>query len=172
MHTGSTDPADGPREGRLQLRDGRTTAYAEWGDPAGRAPRRVPRGGRAPPAARRRVASAEGGGPAGRVVLGCHGSPSSRLEHHVDDPAAYRRWGGRLGGPGRAGAGAPGPRPGRGPPRSAPPAYRRWGVRLVVPARPGFGASDPQPGRRVTDWTDDVAQPLAPLGAAALAARR
>ncbi len=106
MHTGSTDPADGPREGRLQLRDGRTMAYAEWGDPAG------------------------------RVVLGCHGSPSSRLEHHVDDPAAYRR----------------------------------WGVRLVVPDRPGFGASDPQPGRRVTDWTDDVAQLLDSLGVDRLAA--
>ena len=83
MHTRSTDPADGPREGRLQLRDGRTMAYAEWGDPAGRA------------------------------VLGCHGSPSSRLERHVDDPAAYRRWGVRLIVPDRPGFGGSDPQPGR-----------------------------------------------------------
>ena len=63
MHPGHTDSADGPREGRLQLRDGRTMAYAEWGDPDG------------------------------RPVLGCHGSPSSRFERHVDDAGSYRRWG-------------------------------------------------------------------------------
>src|SRR5918998_48359 len=54
MHPGHTDSADGPREGRLQLRDGRSLAYAEWGDPDG------------------------------RPVLGCHGSPSSRFERHGD----------------------------------------------------------------------------------------
>ncbi|SNS21501.1 Pimeloyl-ACP methyl ester carboxylesterase [Geodermatophilus saharensis] len=83
MHTPSTDPADGPREGRLQLRDGRTMAYAEWGDPEG------------------------------RPVLGCHGSPSSRLERHVEDPGAYRRWGVRLIVPDRPGFGRSDPQPGR-----------------------------------------------------------
>ncbi|WP_336027139.1 alpha/beta fold hydrolase [Geodermatophilus sp. FMUSA9-8] len=79
----SPDSADGPREGRLQLRDGRTLAYAEWGDPAG------------------------------RPVLGCHGSPSSRLERHVEDPGAYRRWGIRLVVPDRPGFGRSDPQPGR-----------------------------------------------------------
>ncbi|WP_324278690.1 hypothetical protein [Blastococcus brunescens] len=51
------------REGVVRLSDGRTLAYAEWGDPDG------------------------------WPVLGCHGSPSSRLERHVEDPDAYRRWG-------------------------------------------------------------------------------
>ena len=83
MHTPRTDSADGPREGRLQLRDGRTMAYAEWGDPEG------------------------------RPVLGCHGSPSSRLERHVDDPGAYRRWGVRLIVPDRPGFGRSDPQPGR-----------------------------------------------------------
>ncbi|MGR7026940.1 alpha/beta fold hydrolase [Geodermatophilus sp. URMC 62] len=83
MHAGHTDSADGPREGRLQLRDGRTMAYAEWGDPDG------------------------------RPVLGCHGSPSSRLERHVDDPGAYRRWGVRLIVPDRPGFGRSDPQPGR-----------------------------------------------------------
>ncbi|MGX5657310.1 alpha/beta fold hydrolase, partial [Geodermatophilus nigrescens] len=78
----SPDSADGPREGRLQLRDGRTLAYAEWGDPAG------------------------------RPVLGCHGSPSSRLERHVEDPGAYRRWGIRFVVPDRPGFGRAGPPPG------------------------------------------------------------
>src|SRR3954447_21911735 len=67
----------GPREGSVALPDGRTMAYAEWGDPGG------------------------------RPVLGCHGSPSSRLERHVDDPADYRRWGIRLVGPGGPASAAP-----------------------------------------------------------------
>jgi pimeloyl-ACP methyl ester carboxylesterase len=83
MVPGHTDPADGPREGRLQLRDGRTLAYAEWGDPEG------------------------------RPVLGCHGSPSSRLERHVEDPGAYRRWGVRFIVPDRPGFGRSDPHPGR-----------------------------------------------------------
>ncbi|RFU20835.1 alpha/beta fold hydrolase [Geodermatophilus marinus] len=73
----------GPREGSVRLRDGRTLAYAEWGDPDG------------------------------RPVLGCHGSPSSRLEHHVEDPDAYRRWGVRLVVPDRPGFGRSDPQPGR-----------------------------------------------------------
>src|SRR4051794_41437051 len=56
----------GPREGRIRLADGRTLAYAEYGDPDG------------------------------RPVLGCHGSPSSRLERHVEDPGDYRRGGDRI----------------------------------------------------------------------------
>lgn len=72
-----------PREGTLRLRDGRTLAYAEWGDPAG------------------------------RPVLGCHGSPSSRLERHVEDPEAYRRWGVRVVVPDRPGFGRSDPQPGR-----------------------------------------------------------
>jgi pimeloyl-ACP methyl ester carboxylesterase len=74
---------DGPREGRLTLPDGRTLAWAEHGDPDG------------------------------DVVLGCHGSPSSRLERHVEDPAAYRRWGVRLVVPDRPGFGRSDPQPGR-----------------------------------------------------------
>jgi pimeloyl-ACP methyl ester carboxylesterase len=76
---------EGPahREGTIRLRDGRTMAYAEWGDPAG------------------------------RPVLGCHGSPSSRLERHVEDPAAYQRWGVRFIVPDRPGFGRSDPQPGR-----------------------------------------------------------
>ncbi len=77
------DSVDAPREGRLQLRDGRTMAYAEHGDPDG------------------------------WPVLGCHGSPSSRLERHVEDPADYRRWGVRLVVPDRPGFGRSDPQPGR-----------------------------------------------------------
>ena len=73
----------GPREGSVRLPDGRAMAYAEWGDPAG------------------------------RVVLGCHGSPSSRLERHVEDPADYLRWGVRLVVPDRPGFGRSDPQPGR-----------------------------------------------------------
>jgi pimeloyl-ACP methyl ester carboxylesterase len=72
-----------PREGTLRLSDGRTMAYAEWGDPDG------------------------------WPVLGCHGSPSSRLERHVEDPADYRRWGVRLVVPDRPGFGRSDPQPGR-----------------------------------------------------------
>ncbi len=74
---------DGPREGSLRLPDGRVMAYAEYGDPAG------------------------------RVVLGCHGSPSSRLERHVEDAAEYRRWGIRFVVPDRPGFGRSDPQPGR-----------------------------------------------------------
>ncbi|MEX5719897.1 alpha/beta fold hydrolase [Geodermatophilus maliterrae] len=77
------DAVNEPREGRLELHDGRTVAFAEWGDPDG------------------------------WPVLGCHGSPSSRLEHHVDDPAAYRRWGVRLIVVDRPGFGRSDPQPGR-----------------------------------------------------------
>src|SRR4051794_41671525 len=56
----------GPREGSVRLRDGRTLAYAEWGDPDG------------------------------WPVLGCHGSPSSRLERHVEDGGGQPGWGVRL----------------------------------------------------------------------------
>ncbi len=73
----------GPREGRVRLDDGRTLAYAEWGDPDG------------------------------RPVLGCHGSPSSRLERHVEDEDDYRRWGVRLVVPDRPGFGRSDPHPGR-----------------------------------------------------------
>src|SRR3954453_17517412 len=73
----------GPREGEIRLDDGRTLAYAEWGDPDG--------------------------GPG----LGCHGSPSSRLERHVEDPETYRRWGVRLVVPDRPGFGRSDPSPGR-----------------------------------------------------------
>jgi pimeloyl-ACP methyl ester carboxylesterase len=73
----------GPREGRIRLDDGRTLAYAEWGDPDG------------------------------RPVLGCHGSPSSRLERHVEDEDDYRRWGVRLVVPDRPGFGRSDPHPGR-----------------------------------------------------------
>src|SRR3954447_21684975 len=72
-----------PREGSLRLRDGRTMAYAEWGDPEG------------------------------RRVLGCHGSPSSRLERHVENPEDYRRWGVRFVVPDRPGFGRSDPQPGR-----------------------------------------------------------
>jgi pimeloyl-ACP methyl ester carboxylesterase len=73
----------GPREGSVRLPDGRTMAYAEWGDPDG------------------------------RPVLGCHGSPSSRLERHVEDPGDYVRWGVRLVVPDRPGFGLSDPHPGR-----------------------------------------------------------
>jgi pimeloyl-ACP methyl ester carboxylesterase len=73
----------GLQEGRLRLRDGRTLAYAESGDPDG------------------------------WPVLGCHGSPSSRLERHVEDAAAYRRWGVRFVVPDRPGFGRSDPQPGR-----------------------------------------------------------
>jgi pimeloyl-ACP methyl ester carboxylesterase len=73
----------GPREGSIRLRDGRTLGYAEWGDPDG------------------------------WPVLGCHGSPSSRLERHVEDPATYRRWGVRFVVPDRPGFGRSDPSPGR-----------------------------------------------------------
>src|SRR4051794_41675181 len=83
------------REGSLRLRDGRTLAYAESGDPEG------------------------------WPVLGCHGSPSSRLERHVEDVAAYRRWGVRLGVPHPPGVRRSGPQPRRRalgwPPAVAPP---------------------------------------------------
>ncbi len=77
------DSGAGPREGSLRLVDGRQLAYAEWGDPAG------------------------------WPVLGCHGSPSSRLERHVEDAAAYRRWGVRFLVPDRPGFGRSDPQPGR-----------------------------------------------------------
>src|ERR687889_429817 len=73
----------GPREGSIRLPDGRAMAYAEYGDPAG------------------------------RVVLGCHGSPSSRLGRHVEDPEDYRRWGVRFVVPDRPGFGRSDPQPGR-----------------------------------------------------------
>ena len=73
----------GPRESSIRLGDGRTLAYAEYGDPDG-----------AP-------------------VLGCHGSPSSRLERHVEDAEDYRRWGVRLIVPDRPGFGRSDPQPGR-----------------------------------------------------------
>ncbi|WP_104524468.1 alpha/beta fold hydrolase [Blastococcus atacamensis] len=75
--------APGPREGSIRLADGRTLAYAEYGDPDG------------------------------TVVLGCHGSPSSRLERHVEDAEDYRRWGVRLVVPDRPGFGRSDPHPGR-----------------------------------------------------------
>src|SRR3954451_836097 len=71
------------REGSLRLRDGRTLSYAEWGDPEG------------------------------WPVLGCHGSPSSRLERHVEDTEDYRRWGVRLVVPDRPGFGRSDPQAGR-----------------------------------------------------------
>ncbi|MFW3172158.1 alpha/beta fold hydrolase [Geodermatophilus sp. CPCC 206100] len=74
---------DGPREGTLRLADGRVLGYAEYGDPRG------------------------------RVVLGCHGSPSSRLERHVEDAADYTRWGIRFVVPDRPGFGGSDPQPGR-----------------------------------------------------------
>ena len=77
------DHASGCREGSVRLGDGRTLAYAEWGDPDG------------------------------WPVLGCHGSPSSRLERHVEDHGAYRRWGVRLIVPDRPGFGCSDPHPGR-----------------------------------------------------------
>jgi pimeloyl-ACP methyl ester carboxylesterase len=73
----------GPREKTFRLSDGRTMAYAEYGDPDG------------------------------AVVLGCHGSPSSRLERHVEDAEDYRRWGVRLVVPDRPGFGRSDPHPGR-----------------------------------------------------------
>jgi pimeloyl-ACP methyl ester carboxylesterase len=75
--------ATGCREGSVRLGDGRTLAYAEWGDPDG------------------------------WPVLGCHGSPSSRLERHVEDDGAYRRWGVRFIVPDRPGFGRSDPHPGR-----------------------------------------------------------
>jgi pimeloyl-ACP methyl ester carboxylesterase len=72
-----------PREGSIRLEDGRTLAYAEWGDPEG------------------------------WPVLGCHGSPSSRLERHVEDAKAYQRWGVRFIVPDRPGFGLSDPQPGR-----------------------------------------------------------
>jgi pimeloyl-ACP methyl ester carboxylesterase len=77
------DHGTAAREGTVRLGDGRTLAYAEWGDPDG------------------------------RPVLGCHGSPSSRLERHVEDDASYRRWGVRLIVPDRPGFGRSDPHPGR-----------------------------------------------------------
>jgi pimeloyl-ACP methyl ester carboxylesterase len=59
------------------------------------------------------MAYAEWGDPAGQPVLGCHGSPSSRLERHVEDPDAYRRWGVRFVVPDRPGFGRSDPHPGR-----------------------------------------------------------
>src|SRR5438270_9631768 len=59
------------------------------------------------------MAWAEQGDPDGVPVLGCHGSPSSRLERHVEDPADYLRWGVRLIVPDRPGFGRSDPRPGR-----------------------------------------------------------
>lgn len=61
----------------------------------------------------RTMAYAEHGDPAGHPVLGCHGSPSSRLERHVEDVADYRRWGVRLIVPDRPGFGRSDPQPGR-----------------------------------------------------------
>jgi pimeloyl-ACP methyl ester carboxylesterase len=77
------DDGSGPVDGSIRLRDGRRLAYAEYGDP--------------------------GGWP----VLGCHGSPSSRLERHVEDAAAYRRWGVRFVVPDRPGFGRSDPQPDR-----------------------------------------------------------
>src|SRR3954466_5313493 len=77
------DHAQPAQEGSVRLGDGRTLAYAEWGDPDGWA------------------------------VLGCHGSPSSRLERHVEDEGAYRRWGVRFIVPDRPGFGRSDPHPGR-----------------------------------------------------------
>ncbi|MCF6507438.1 alpha/beta hydrolase [Blastococcus sp. MG754426] len=71
------------RQASIRLRDGRTLAWAEHGDPDG------------------------------WPVLGCHGSPSSRLERHVEDPADYRRWGVRFIVPDRPGFGRSDPHPGR-----------------------------------------------------------
>src|SRR3954471_15439771 len=73
----------GPREGEIRLDDGRTLAYAEWGDPDG------------------------------WPVLGCHGSPSSRLERHVEDPEPSGRGGVRLVAPAGPGCGRSEPSPGR-----------------------------------------------------------
>jgi pimeloyl-ACP methyl ester carboxylesterase len=56
---------------------------------------------------------AEWGDPHGWPVLGCHGSPSSRLERHVEDAGAYRRWGVRWIVPDRPGFGRSDPQPGR-----------------------------------------------------------
>ena len=77
------DHAQPAREGSIRLTDGRTLAYAEHGDPDG------------------------------WPVLGCHGSPSSRLERHVEDGGAYRRWGVRFIVPDRPGFGRSDPHPGR-----------------------------------------------------------
>src|SRR3954452_23304201 len=71
------------REGSIRLGDGRRLAYAEWGDPDG------------------------------WPVLGCHGSPSSRLERHVEDDEAYRHWGVRFIVPDRPGFGRSDPHRGR-----------------------------------------------------------
>src|SRR4051794_36511529 len=59
------------------------------------------------------MAYAEWGDPEGWPVLGCHGSPSSRLERHVEDAEDYRRWGVRLIVPDRPGFGLSDPQPGR-----------------------------------------------------------
>jgi pimeloyl-ACP methyl ester carboxylesterase len=59
------------------------------------------------------MAYAEWGDPDGRPVLGCHGSPSSRFERHVEDDDAYRRWGVRFIVPDRPGFGLSDPQPGR-----------------------------------------------------------
>ena len=72
-----------PREGSIRLADGRTLAYAERGDPDG------------------------------WPVLSCHGSPGSRLERHVEDAGAYRRWGVRFVVPDRPGFGRSDRHPGR-----------------------------------------------------------
>src|SRR4051794_13190129 len=72
-----------PLQSTIRLRDGRTLAYAESGDPDG------------------------------WPVLGCHGSPSPRLERHGEDADAYRRWGIRFIVPDRPGFGRSDPHPGR-----------------------------------------------------------
>jgi pimeloyl-ACP methyl ester carboxylesterase len=59
------------------------------------------------------MAYAEWGDPGGWPVLGCHGSPSSRLERHVEDAGAYGRWGLRVVVPDRPGFGRSDPQPGR-----------------------------------------------------------
>src|SRR4051795_13203577 len=77
------DQARRPQEGSVRLGDGRTLAYAECGDPDG------------------------------WPVLGCHGSPSSRLERHVEARETSRGGGGRRVSPDRPGFGRSDPSPGR-----------------------------------------------------------
>src|SRR3954464_15086048 len=77
------DHAQPAREGSIRLTDGRTPAYPEHGDPDG------------------------------WPVLGSRGAPSSRLERHVEDAGAYRRWGVRFIVPDRPGFGRSDPHPGR-----------------------------------------------------------
>jgi pimeloyl-ACP methyl ester carboxylesterase len=64
-----------PLQSVLRLKDGRTLTYAEHGDAHG------------------------------WPVLACHGSPSSRLEQHVEDVSAYQDWGIRFICPDRPGFG-------------------------------------------------------------------